>query len=829
MMMDRLGKCNHDSLRSRIQAGQGAGVSGGRSRGFNLALSVGLVTLLLAIPFVSISPYLNPQATRSAERNWSFHMESFEMGGTRNANQKAAVESNKIGDPRLRSGTGSTMRQSNLRRRSTSTLTSRSSTEYFTVQNFSSEGDSDLDVLHRHLNLNNLDVDTVEYITSLETRIQENQRSCHENVHNLQRKIEETESQCNGTPEEEEANWVSKVPAPALYTIIIVLVLFSAFFSGLTLALMGLDTSGLEIVMSGDDPMLSRAASNIYPVRKDGNLLLCTLLLGNVAVNTLLGILMADITSGTVGFLSSTALIVVFGEIIPQATFSRYALQVGEKAVPIMKVIICIFYIIAKPLAFCLDKILGHEIGITYSKTELGKLLDMHVMAGQLNPEEGDAMKGALQYRDMTVGEVMTPLEHTFMLNVEDKLNFETMATIFKTGYSRIPVYEDVPSNVIGMLFVKDLIFINPIDETPVRNFVQIFGRGAHVIWQDDKLGDVLSTLKAGHCHLALVKNVNQGVDGQDPFYEIVGIITLEDIIEIILGDQIVDETDAWVDAEHTTRVKRTNDFEWARLRLLDAKIVDQTLSDDELRAVSAHLSANFSSIFDGLSEKQMLRMIAATPVKELDTAEKEVNEFLPADLMYEKNVPTDKCTFILGGKVTVIAGNDNFRSDVSSWSLLASAALKDDEYKPDFTAYVSSGPCRCIQFSRDIFDAALAASELERLPPPDYDAATGINHIHDLRFEPSEVGSGVSMDMNATEHTSSVGKGTNNNGDVVKQRGELLKKLLSTTNVADSSVSRPSSASASASAAVSMDEGGNGKGEGEALSIDAVSPTKTD
>ena len=74
--------------------------------------------------------------------------------------------------------------------------------------------------------------------------------------------------------------------------------------------------------------------------------------------------------------------------------------------------------------------------------------------------------------------EVMTPLEHTFMLNVEEKLNFGTIATIFKTGYSRIPVYEASVFNVIGLLFVKDLIFVDPEDETPIRNFVQIFGRG---------------------------------------------------------------------------------------------------------------------------------------------------------------------------------------------------------------------------------------------------------------------------------------------------------------------------------------------------------------
>jgi hypothetical protein len=103
--------------------------------------------------------------------------------------------------------------------------------------------------------------------------------------------------------------WVQLVPKAAQYVLITMLILFSAFFSGLTLSMMGLDTIGLEIVMSGDDANLSRAAAKILPIRKNGNLLLCTLLLGNVAVNTLLGILMADITGGTVGFISSTCLV----------------------------------------------------------------------------------------------------------------------------------------------------------------------------------------------------------------------------------------------------------------------------------------------------------------------------------------------------------------------------------------------------------------------------------------------------------------------------------------------------------------------------------------
>ena len=133
---------------------------------------------------------------------------------------------------------------------------------------------------------------------------------------------------------------------------IIVLICFSGLFSGLTLGLLGLDLIGLEIVMEAGSEEEKEYASIIYPLRKNGNLLLCTLLLGNVAVNALLSILLADLTSGLVGFLVSTILIVIFGEIVPQASCSRYALYIGAKTVPLVKIILMCLYIFAKPIRF---------------------------------------------------------------------------------------------------------------------------------------------------------------------------------------------------------------------------------------------------------------------------------------------------------------------------------------------------------------------------------------------------------------------------------------------------------------------------------------------
>jgi Cyclin M transmembrane N-terminal domain len=237
-------------------------------------------------------------------------------------------------------------------------------------------------------------------------------------------------------------NPLAFLPGAIQLVLIVFLVILSGLFAGLTLGFLSLDKTGLEILMDSDDPKNASYARRIYPVRVKGNELLCTLLLGNTAANALLSILIADWFGGLVGALSSTFVILIFGEITPQAICSRYALYIGSRAVPLVKVIMCLFYPIAKPLALILDYALGEELATTYSGKEFLKLLQIHVEENMLDRDTANTMTGALKYKNLPVREVMTPLSNVFMLKTDEKLNFETIAKIFKTGYSRIPVYE---------------------------------------------------------------------------------------------------------------------------------------------------------------------------------------------------------------------------------------------------------------------------------------------------------------------------------------------------------------------------------------------------
>ena len=155
------------------------------------------------------------------------------------------------------------------------------------------------------------------------------------------------------------------------------LLCFSALFSGLTLGLMSLDIRGLELAIAGGDAEKKRQAEKILPLRQHGNLLLCTLLLGNTLVNSGIAILTASFTGGVIGGVISTGFILIFGEIIPQSFCSRYGLAAGAKTVELVWIIRMILLPVAWPLSKVLDRVLGEELGTIYSKHELKELFSM--------------------------------------------------------------------------------------------------------------------------------------------------------------------------------------------------------------------------------------------------------------------------------------------------------------------------------------------------------------------------------------------------------------------------------------------------------------------
>lgn len=307
----------------------------------------------------------------------------------------------------------------------------------------------------------------------------------------------------------------------------------SGLFSGLTLGLMGLNVFALKRKVK----LGNKQAKKIYPLRSKGNLLLCTLLLGNVAVNSALAVFLGSVTKGILAGVISTGLIVIFGEILPQAIFSRFALRFGSKTTWLVYVFLIILYPISKPLSMILDYFLGGELPTVYSKRELSMVLEEQKenTKSALSDEEYKIIKRGLIISNKTVDLVMTPRVNVFFVNQNVVLNKENLAKINKTGHSRIPVHNGTPDRIVGLLYVKDLISISPNDNILVKNIMR---KNVNFIKDDSKLDKVLDLFKKKRVHIFIV---------HDKFKGVAGIVTLEDVLEEIVGE-IIDEYDKIVD-----------------------------------------------------------------------------------------------------------------------------------------------------------------------------------------------------------------------------------------------------------------------------------------
>jgi metal transporter CNNM len=315
------------------------------------------------------------------------------------------------------------------------------------------------------------------------------------------------------------------------YIISLVLILLSALFSGLTLGLFSLETNYLRRRAKHGDP----AAAKVYPIRQRGNQLLVTLILGNVVVNTTLSIFLGSLASGLVAGILATGLIVVFGEIIPQAIITRHALYYAAKTIWFTKIVMALFYPVAYPLSRLLDWFLGTELPTFYSKSELMDIISEHEDSehSQIDADEERILHGALQFSHLRVREVMTEAENVVQFDENQRLNDEFFNEVTEQGFSRLPIYSGEKGNIVGMLYVKDLLTED--DDISIKQTEDAFNRKFLVVRPDELLDAVLAKILKRRQHLAIVKSKND---------QFLGVISLEDIIEEIIQLEIEDEDD---------------------------------------------------------------------------------------------------------------------------------------------------------------------------------------------------------------------------------------------------------------------------------------------
>ncbi|XP_022988772.1 DUF21 domain-containing protein At2g14520 isoform X2 [Cucurbita maxima] len=404
--------------------------------------------------------------------------------------------------------------------------------------------------------------------------------------------------------------------------IIAFLVIFAGMMSGLTLGLMSMSIVDLEVLAKSGTPKDRRYAAKIMPVVKNQHLLLCTLLICNAAAMEALPIFLDSLVTAWGAVLISVTLILLFGEIIPQSVCSRYGLAIGSTVAPFVRVLVWICFPIAYPISKLLDFLLGYGHVALFRRAELKALVNLHGneagKGGELTHDETTIIAGALELTEKTASDAMTPISETFVIDINAKLDRNLMNLVLAKGHSRVPVYYEEQTNIIGLILVKNLLTIHPDDEILVKN---VTIRRIPRVPETLPLYDILNEFQKGHSHMAIVvkqcnkmngkhdeqlgndpqKEVRIDVDGERPspsqektmkiktsfkkcksfpanssfrsggsrskkwtkdMYtdilkidenplpklveeeEAVGVITMEDVIEELLQEEIFDETD---------------------------------------------------------------------------------------------------------------------------------------------------------------------------------------------------------------------------------------------------------------------------------------------
>ncbi|KAF8389348.1 hypothetical protein HHK36_026042 [Tetracentron sinense] len=300
-----------------------------------------------------------------------------------------------------------------------------------------------------------------------------------------------------------------------VYIIIcVVLVMIAGLMSGLTLGLMSLSLVDLEVLVKAGQPRDKKNAAKILPIVKNQHLLLCTLLIGNCLAMEALPIFLDALLPAWGAILISVTLILAFGEIIPQAVCSQYGLRVGAKMAIVVRLLLIVFFPISYPISKLLDWLLGKGHFVLLGRAELKTLVDMHGneagKGGQLTHDETTIMTGALDLTQKSAKDAMTPISKTFSLDINSKLDMHTMGLIMRKGHSRVPIYSGSPTNIIGLILVKNLITCRPEDETPIRN---VTIRKIPRVLDYMPLYDILNEFQKGHSHMAVVVKCMKDVE----------------------------------------------------------------------------------------------------------------------------------------------------------------------------------------------------------------------------------------------------------------------------------------------------------------------------
>lgn len=322
------------------------------------------------------------------------------------------------------------------------------------------------------------------------------------------------------------------------YLIVGILLIFSAFFSASDMIYGVVDKARLEADVNKGN---KRAKVALY-LRNNYELSISSILFGNNLVNilassivTLIGVSINGDNGATVAALIFTVIIIIVGEFLPKAIGKKFNYSLALAFAYPVRIFTYIFFIFTWPfsrLFKLIARIFKRNVkeDPDISEEVLDEMIDEIEEAGELEKDEAEIVRGAVDLLDIQAYEIMTPRVDVYFIDIDDPLE-EILSKEELLDYSRIPVYKDSRDNIIGVLSVKLLSkkLLNKEDINIEELMYQplVIPRSYQVI-------NLLDDFKKEKVHIAIVKDEYGGTEG---------IITMEDILEEIVGD-IFDETD---------------------------------------------------------------------------------------------------------------------------------------------------------------------------------------------------------------------------------------------------------------------------------------------
>ncbi|MFT3740842.1 MAG: gliding motility-associated protein GldE [Breznakibacter sp.] len=321
------------------------------------------------------------------------------------------------------------------------------------------------------------------------------------------------------------------------FVVALVLLIFSALISGSEVAFFSLRPADIDQLRKDK----SKNSDVLLKHLEQPEWLLATVLIANNFINVGIVMLLAFGLTAASDFgemawakflfeaVVITSVILFFGEILPKVYATRFANKFARfMAFPIMGA-----RKVTKPLAFILvssTNLVNRRLSRKVKSLSMDQLSQALELTANELTDEKDILEGIVKFGNIYVGEIMTPRVDVIDLDCKSDYN-KVLAVIVESGYSRIPVYEETPDNVKGVLYVKDLLA--HLDE-PTGFEWQKTIRPAYFVPETKKINDLLAEFQSKKIHLAIVVDEYGGT---------AGIVTLEDILEEIVGD-ISDETD---------------------------------------------------------------------------------------------------------------------------------------------------------------------------------------------------------------------------------------------------------------------------------------------